>query len=58
MHQSRKEQGLERTSRRMLHADRREALVFSELEDDIEAAADWAAGGAPKRPDPSGERGI
>ncbi|SEM69175.1 hypothetical protein [Paenibacillus sp. OV219] len=55
MHQSRKEQGYERMSRRILHADRREALIFSELEEDIEAAAEWGSA-MPKR-DPKGERG-
>ncbi|MFF2480507.1 hypothetical protein [Paenibacillus sp. NPDC058071] len=44
MHQSRKEQGMERTTRRLLHADRREALVWSELEGDIEAAEELTAG--------------
>ncbi|WP_173275659.1 hypothetical protein [Paenibacillus sp. NEAU-GSW1] len=42
MHQSRKEQGMERTARRLIHADRREALIWSELEGDIEAAEEWA----------------
>ncbi|REE84340.1 hypothetical protein A8990_11515 [Paenibacillus taihuensis] len=41
MHQSRKEQGYERVSRRLLHADRREALIFSEMEADIEASAEF-----------------
>ncbi|MFB9327210.1 hypothetical protein ACFFSY_14880 [Paenibacillus aurantiacus] len=50
MHQSRKEQGVERSSRRLLQPDRREALIFSELEEDIEAASEWAVGGvAPRR---------
>lgn len=48
MHQSRKEQGIERASRRLLHMDRREAKVFAELEDDIEAAEEWA--GFPHQP--------
>lgn len=54
MHQSRKEQGIERASRRLLHADRREARVMSELEEDIEAAEEWA--GFPQHPrrDPQG----
>lgn len=42
MHQSRKEQGMERTARRLLHSDRRESLIWSELEEDIEAAEEWA----------------
>ncbi|GGG83638.1 hypothetical protein [Paenibacillus radicis (ex Gao et al. 2016)] len=42
MHQSRKEQGMERTARRLIHADRREALIWSQLEGDIEAAEEWA----------------
>ena len=37
MHQSRKEQGLERSSRRLLSPDRREAIIFSQLDEDIEA---------------------
>jgi hypothetical protein len=48
MHQSRKEQGIERISRRLLHPDRREAKVMAELEDDIEAAEEWA--GFPRHP--------
>ena len=59
MHQSRKEQGVERAARRLLHTDRREALIFSELDEDMEAAVEWAAGEAamPRR-DPKGERGV
>ncbi|MCA0755236.1 hypothetical protein KP806_09255 [Paenibacillus sp. N4] len=54
MHQSRKEQGLERASRSLLHPDRREARVMAELEEDMEAAEEWA--GFPQHPrrDPSG----
>ncbi|WP_171056144.1 hypothetical protein [Paenibacillus sinopodophylli] len=48
MHQSRKEQGIERVSRRLLHPDRREAKIFAELEDDVEAAEEWA--GFPQQP--------
>lgn len=57
MHQSRKEQGYERVSRRLLHADRREALIFSEMEEDIEAAAEFGGGAMPRRDPKSGERG-
>ncbi|MGG4146973.1 hypothetical protein ABEW34_28065 [Paenibacillus algorifonticola] len=42
MHQSRKEQGLERISRKLLHADRHEAIRLSQLEEDMEAAEEWA----------------
>lgn len=48
MHQSRKEQGMERASRSLLHPDRREAKIFAELEDDIEAAEEWT--GFPHQP--------
>ncbi|WP_162839327.1 hypothetical protein [Bacillus sp. FJAT-28004] len=48
MHQSRKEQGMERSSRRLLHSDRREAKIFAELEEDMEAAEEWA--GFPQHP--------
>ena len=41
MHQSRKEQGMERTSRRLLHPDRLEARIMAEWEADIEAAEEW-----------------
>ncbi|MBW7476257.1 hypothetical protein K0T92_16050 [Paenibacillus oenotherae] len=58
MHQSRKEQGVERSTRRLLHPDRREALLFSEFEEDIEAAAEWAAGTSSPRHGPRGERGF
>ncbi|CAH1204340.1 hypothetical protein PAECIP111893_02227 [Paenibacillus plantiphilus] len=58
MHQSRKEQGVERSSRRLLHPDRREAILFSEFEEDIEAAAEWAAGAFSSHQGPRGERGF
>ena len=59
MHQSRKEQGLERSSRRLLSPDRREAIIFSQLEEDIEAAAEWAGGGHTSRGlGPRGQRGF
>ncbi|WP_168121651.1 hypothetical protein [Paenibacillus sp. HB172176] len=45
MHQSRKEQGMERISRGLLQPDLREAGVFAELETDIEAAEEWGAKG-------------
>lgn len=48
MHQSRKEQGLERSSRKLLHPDRGEARVMAELDADIEAAEEWA--GFPRHP--------
>ncbi|CAM4132017.1 hypothetical protein L1N85_02315 [Paenibacillus alkaliterrae] len=41
MHQSRKEQSMERFSRSLLHPDRREARVMEELEEDMEAAEEW-----------------
>ncbi|QNK60064.1 MULTISPECIES: hypothetical protein [Paenibacillus] len=44
MHQSRKEQGLERTSRGLLLPERREAFVMAELETDI-ANEDQQRGG-------------
>ncbi|MFX3634863.1 MAG: hypothetical protein ACE3L7_31630 [Candidatus Pristimantibacillus sp.] len=46
MHQSRKEQGVERTARRLLHSERRESLIWAGLEENIEAADEWA--GFPK----------
>ncbi|WP_169507537.1 hypothetical protein [Paenibacillus harenae] len=42
MHQSRKEQSIERASRILLHPDRREAGLLSAMEDNIEAAEEWA----------------
>ncbi|MFC4776504.1 hypothetical protein ACFO9Q_06920 [Paenibacillus sp. GCM10023252] len=42
MHQSRKEQGIERAGRSMLTFDRREAAVMAHLESSIEAAEEWA----------------
>lgn len=41
MHQSRKEQGLERTAKKLLNPDRREARMMAELDTDIEAAEEW-----------------
>ncbi|WP_165822385.1 hypothetical protein [Paenibacillus montanisoli] len=55
MHQSRKEQGVERISRRLLHADRREALIFAELEEQIEAAAELGGFAAAPKRSPRGE---
>ncbi|MFC0332100.1 hypothetical protein ACFOLF_30405 [Paenibacillus sepulcri] len=55
MHQSRKEQGMERSSRRLLQADRREALIFSELEEEI--AAEWMGGAVAPRRETQGEHG-
>ncbi|WP_336784479.1 hypothetical protein [Paenibacillus sp. MMO-177] len=43
MHQSRKEQGVERASRRLLHTDRREAIVMSRLEEQVETAEEFLA---------------
>ncbi|WP_175598110.1 hypothetical protein [Paenibacillus luteus] len=54
MHQSRKEQGIERASRRLLHPDRREAKVFAELEEDMEAAEEWIGFPQPPRRDHAG----
>ncbi|MBP3961366.1 hypothetical protein [Paenibacillus lignilyticus] len=55
MHQSRKEQSVERISRRLLHADRREALIFAEMEENIEASADFGGFAATPRRSPVGE---
>lgn len=43
MHQSRKEQGMERSSRRLLHSDRREALLMSRLEEQVETSEEFLA---------------
>ncbi|MGK9254120.1 MULTISPECIES: hypothetical protein [Paenibacillus] len=52
MRQGRKMQMLSRASSRILQADRREALLLDDLEDDLEFAEDWAGGGpAPKKED-------
>ncbi|WP_201755456.1 hypothetical protein [Paenibacillus glycinis] len=40
MHQSRKEQGIQRTSKRLLFADRREALMLAREESGIEAGGE------------------
>ncbi|MFC5650128.1 hypothetical protein ACFPYJ_13540 [Paenibacillus solisilvae] len=59
MHQSRKEQGVERSSRRLMSPDRREAVIFSQLEEDIEAAAEWSGGGQTSRgQSPRGQRSL
>ncbi|MBD3917800.1 hypothetical protein H8B09_03475 [Paenibacillus sp. PR3] len=49
MHQSRKEQSVERANRRLLFTDRKEAMLLDEWEDDMEAAAEWAQGTMPAR---------
>ena len=49
MRQERKMQMLGRASARLLHADRREALLLDELEDDLEFAEDWACSGPPAK---------
>ncbi|WP_424768788.1 hypothetical protein [Paenibacillus sp. sgz302251] len=54
MHQSRKEQSIERVSRRLLHPDRREARIMAGLEENIEAAEGWAGFPQHHRRDPSG----
>ncbi|MDQ6418590.1 hypothetical protein RB620_03980 [Paenibacillus sp. LHD-117] len=41
MHQSRKEQGLERTTRQLMLPDLREARIMAELEADIAATEQW-----------------
>lgn len=58
MHQSRKEQGVERSSRKLLHPDRREALLFTEFEEDAEAAGEWTPGASSPRLGLWGERGF
>ncbi|MFC4809045.1 hypothetical protein [Paenibacillus sp. GCM10023250] len=40
MHQSRKEQGIERTAKRLLFADRREAIMLAREESGIEAGGE------------------
>ncbi|GFN33589.1 hypothetical protein [Paenibacillus xylaniclasticus] len=49
MHQSRKEQSIQRASNRLLSADRKEAMLLDEWEDEMEAAAEWAYGTMPAR---------
>jgi hypothetical protein len=46
MRQSRKEQSQQRTAKRLLLADRKEAGLLAELETEMEAAAEW--GGRPR----------
>ncbi|MNZ98959.1 hypothetical protein D3C78_1182660 [compost metagenome] len=43
MHQSRKEQSIERAVRGLLHPDRREASAMNELESSMEAAEEWTS---------------
>ncbi|WP_165279861.1 hypothetical protein [Paenibacillus protaetiae] len=38
MHQSRKEQGLQRESRKLLHADFREAIILAGAENNVEVS--------------------
>jgi hypothetical protein len=40
MHQSRKEQGVERSAKRLLNADRREAIMLAREESAIEAGGE------------------
>ncbi|MBM7563734.1 hypothetical protein [Paenibacillus sacheonensis] len=52
MHQSRKEQGLERTSRRLLNADRQEAIMLAREESNIEAGGELGRAAAIPRKTP------
>ncbi|EFM09343.1 conserved hypothetical protein [Paenibacillus curdlanolyticus YK9] len=49
MHQSRKEQSIERASRRLLLTDRKEAMMLDEFDDEVEVAAEWAFGAMPAK---------
>ncbi|WP_162848541.1 hypothetical protein [Paenibacillus nanensis] len=53
MHQSRKEQGVERITRMLLNPDRREARAIAELAADMEAGEEWEG-----RPQHAGRSGI
>lgn len=41
MHQSRKEQGMERIANTLINPDLREARIAAELDADMEAAEEW-----------------
>jgi len=43
MHQSRKEQGIERSTRKLLQPERREALLLAVLEEGIEDGTEWSS---------------
>jgi len=43
MHQSRKEQGIERSTRKLLLTERREGLLLAVLEEGIEDGAEWSS---------------
>ncbi|GKU75682.1 hypothetical protein [Paenibacillus sp. L3-i20] len=49
MHQSRKEQGLERSSNILLNPDRREARIIAEIDTNMEAAEEWEGKREPSR---------
>ncbi|MCQ6560904.1 hypothetical protein [Paenibacillus mendelii] len=56
MHQSRKEQGLERSSRQLIQSDRREAMIFAEMEASIEASSELGVSGLSIRREKPGSR--
>lgn len=43
MHTSRKQQQIEQGAKQLLQQERHEAFAWSELEDDVETAVEWAA---------------
>jgi len=43
MHQSRKEQGIERSTHKLLQSERREAMLLAVLEEGIEDGAEWSS---------------
>lgn len=58
MRVGRKELRLGGASRSLLHAERREALLLDELEDDIEFAEDWSCSGPSARKDRGDEENV
>ncbi|WP_165861128.1 hypothetical protein [Paenibacillus paeoniae] len=54
MHQSRKEQGVERMASALINPDLREARITAELTTDMEAAEEWE--GRPQHAGRSGNR--
>ncbi|MBH5317117.1 hypothetical protein I6N90_04750 [Paenibacillus sp. GSMTC-2017] len=49
MHQSRKEQGLERSAKILLNPDLREARLIAEIDSNMEVAEEWDGRPLPSR---------
>ncbi|UVI28080.1 hypothetical protein [Paenibacillus spongiae] len=56
MHQSRKEQGLERAARQLIQSDRREAMIFAEMDASLDVSSELGVSGLSIRREKPGSR--